>query len=62
MRQQFEYKGRTIDVRTRKIGRGWVWIYQIDSGPLREGLDRALPDEELALKEGVEVAKREIDG
>jgi hypothetical protein len=61
MRQEFKYKGRTIVVATRKLGRGWQWTFQIDAGPPRDGPDRPVGHEEIMLQEGVRQAQWEID-
>ena len=59
--QQEEYKGRTITVDTHRIGKGWVWSYQIDGGPIRKSGDRPLDSEELVRKEAIGEAKAEVD-
>ena len=58
---QEEYKGRIITADTLNRGKGWTWSYQIDGGPLREGSDRPLPNQELILSEAIGEAKAEID-
>lgn len=61
MHQSIEYKDRSIDAGTSKVGQGYTWTYQIDSGPLRACTDRLLPDETMALNEAIREARAEID-
>lgn len=61
MNKVIQYKGRTITADTYKVGHGWQWSYQIDGSPLREGRDRPLRNEELALSEAIGNANSEID-
>jgi hypothetical protein len=61
MHHHEEYKGHEFSVDTVQRGKGWSWTYQIDGGPLREGKDRPLPSEQLALQEAISNAKSAID-
>lgn len=55
------YKGHAIAVGVRKLGKGYVWYYQIDGGPLHNQLgDRPMP-KEIAEDEGIDEAKRAVD-
>lgn len=62
MRRQDEYKDCTIDVWTTQQGRLFGWAYKIDGSIHAEGKGRGLPDEALALNEGLDDARRKIDG
>lgn len=62
MNDSIDYKGHVLLVSTRETKPGrFVWQYQIDSGPIRESRDHALPSDELAFKDGLDHAKWEAD-
>jgi hypothetical protein len=58
---QEEYKGHQIAVDTRKVGKGYMWSYQIDGGDLREQYGDRPQSEDLALSEGISNAKFAVD-
>lgn len=50
-----------ISVSTTKLGRGYVWSYQIDGGnPPGQFADRP-QSEEMALREGIGEARSAVD-
>jgi len=61
MRQQMEHNGRQAVVETRKVGHGYLWSYVLDGHIYREGRDRPLRSEELALAEGLREAIADIN-
>ena len=62
MNDSIDYKGHFLLVSTRETKPGmFIWQYQVDGGAIRECRDRALPSDELAFKEGLDHAKREVD-
>ena len=56
-----EYKGHTISVSTRKVGKGYMWSYVIDGHIYREQVGDRAQSEEMALHEGIGEAKFAID-
>lgn len=61
MHHEEEYKGHTISVYTTELGRGHIWNYQIDGGPIRRQQGDRPQSEEIALGEGVGEAKYVVD-
>jgi hypothetical protein len=59
--KQVEYKGHWITIDTTQRGSGWVWTYQIDTGPIRSCEDRPMRSEELMEAEAESAAKAQID-
>jgi hypothetical protein len=59
MEEEVEYGGRTTVVHTEEVGRGgWTWWFFIEGRGLRRGTDRPLPDESMALREGIQEAEQ----
>jgi hypothetical protein len=56
-----EYKGHSIYVSTRPLGRGYVWIILIDGSIYREQVRERPQPEEMALREGIWEAKFVVD-
>ena len=61
MHHEEEYNGHLIAVSTFRLGQGFVWAYQIDGGPMRNGPDRPRRNEQLVLQEGIEEARWVVD-
>jgi hypothetical protein len=60
--ESFEYKSHKVEIEVADRGRGWVWTYQVDSGPVIANNGPPHPSEVLARLEAIAVAEREIDG
>lgn len=62
MKFQDEYADHDVHVWTEDIGKRFRWHYTIDSQHLTTGEDSPLPSEDLVCNEGVQAARRRIDG
>jgi hypothetical protein len=61
MNHSEEYKGHSIFVSTRQLGRGYVWNFLIDGNIYREQVGDRPQSEEMALSEGIWEAKFAVD-
>jgi hypothetical protein len=59
--ETFEYKSHKVEIQVADRGRGWVWTYQVDSGPVIANDGQPHSSELLARLEAIAVAESAID-